>query len=679
MLLHSVLPTDRLLAWCWQTNDNTDSVDTAQEPDPQSVLRLYFFGEYDEAAAMAAAVNAKLGKFSTDERSSLIGIRSRMASGRYAEAMTLLNESLERFPRSIRILWLGAEVCRYNNETKRAAELEDEIGELVRRSSWRYRDVENQIVFANYALSRQADAKQVIDQVLEPAKNLNPGNASIYAAIGQLALDKHDYGLAAENFLKATELRPEDPDFVFGLAQSYRPSDFEKSSSAVQQALKLNPNHVPSLLMIVDQYVSSENYDDAQVILDKVLKINPKQPIAWSYKSVLAHLDNDPGKEGEYRSKALTDWQGNPEVDHVIGRELSQKYRFKESAAYQRRALIYDKDYLPAKMQLAHDLLRLGQELEGWKLADEVFDADQYSVVAHNLVTLRDNLSKFRTIEGDGFVVRMDAEESFIYGPRVLELLSDAKKKLTEKYSVELETPVFVEIFPRQQDFAIRTFGLPGGNGFLGVCFGRLVTMNSPAGQGTSLTSWESVLWHEFCHVVTLQKTKNRMPRWLSEGISVYEERLADPAWGESINPQYREMLLDEALIPVSQLSGAFLNPPSPIHLQFAYYESSLVVEYLVNEFGVDALVSVLDELAFGTPINDALRRHVAPVEFLNERFSEFAREQANQFARGANWDKPELPADADIDKWQQWNQSHPQECARTVGTGQATNQASTV
>ncbi len=39
------------------------------------------------------------------------------------------------------------------------------------------------------------------------------------------------------------------------------------------------------------------------------------------------------------------------------------------------------------------------------------------------------------------------------------------------------------------------------------------------------------VLWHEFCHVITLQKTGNKIPRWLSEGISVFEERRADVRW----------------------------------------------------------------------------------------------------------------------------------------------------
>ena len=31
------------------------------------------------------------------------------------------------------------------------------------------------------------------------------------------------------------------------------------------------------------------------------------------------------------------------------------------------------------------------------------------------------------------------------------------------------------------RDFAVRTFGLPDVSGFLGVCFGRVVTANSPA------------------------------------------------------------------------------------------------------------------------------------------------------------------------------------------------------
>jgi hypothetical protein len=47
-------------------------------------------------------------------------------------------------------------------------------------------------------------------------------------------------------------------------------------------------------------------------------------------------------------------------VDHTLGRCLSRAYRFAESAAHQRKALEFDAKYLPAKVQLCHDLLRLG-------------------------------------------------------------------------------------------------------------------------------------------------------------------------------------------------------------------------------------------------------------------------------------------------------------------------------
>ena len=50
-------------------------------------------------------------------------------------------------------------------------------------------------------------------------------------------------------------------------------------------------------------------------------------------------------------------------------------------------------------------------------------------------------------------------------------------QKLQESWS----QPVLVEIFPDQKDFGVRTFGMPDNPGFLGVCFGHVITANSPA------------------------------------------------------------------------------------------------------------------------------------------------------------------------------------------------------
>jgi len=232
--------------------------------------------------------------------------------------------------------------------------------------------------------------------------------------------------------------------------------------------------------------------------------------------------------------------------------------------------------------------------------------------------------------------------------------LIDAEKKLATKYEVKIQKPVFLEIFPRQQDFAIRTFSMPGGAGFLGVCFGRVITMNSPAAQGSTLTNWKSVLWHEFCHVVTLQKTKNKMPRWLSEGISVYEEQLADPSWGDRMSPTYREMILGDALTPVSKLSSAFLNAKTGEQLQFAYFESSLVVRFLVEKFGDESIVGMLDSIGKGVPINDAITRHAGPIHLLDKKFEEYVTAAAEEYGKNFDWEKP-AERIAGVKGWKTW------------------------
>ena len=164
---------------------------------------------------------------------------------------------------------------------------------------------------------------------------------------------------------------------------------------------------------------------------------------------------------------------------------------FREGSAYQRKALAFDSDYLPAKSHLATDLLRLGDEAEGWDLAKEVNEKDGYDVNAFNIVALNKTMSKFETIEDDEFIVRMSPHEKAIYGDKVLDLLKRAKTVLCGKYGMELETPTIVEIFPKEKDFAVRTFGVPGVDGFLGVCFGRLITANSPASRVSSPDCWQ--------------------------------------------------------------------------------------------------------------------------------------------------------------------------------------------
>ena len=459
-----------------------------------------------------------------------------------------------------------------------------------------------------------------------------------YIATAELALTKHDYAMAAKNLDQAQRIDPDNAQIAYLQALAWQDQDPVRVTESLERAIALNPNHVPSLLLLADRAIDSERFDIAEGFLTDVLAVNRFHPQAWAYHAVIAHLQGHHAAERLLRQIGLEHWNSNPSVDRLIGRKLSRHYRFAEAAEYQRRSLAKQPDDPETEFYLAQDLLRLGRQQDGWSLVKQVQQKDPYHVVAHNLTLLYDRLAEFTTLESDGFVVRMDTGEAAIYGTDVLDLLAEARTTLTEKYDVGLEEPTFVEIFPRQSDFAIRTFGLPGGDGFLGVCFGRLITANSPASQRENPTNWKSVLWHEFCHVVTLQKTRNRMPRWLSEGISVYEELQRDATWGQQMTPTYRRMILGDDFVPCSRLSEAFLQAKSPLHLQFAYFQSSLAVRYIIEEHGFDTLLRLLDDLSVGLPMNEALTRRIGSLKVIDQQFETFAKDLAKAYGKPEAW-----------------------------------------
>jgi tetratricopeptide (TPR) repeat protein len=607
--------------------------------DLADARKLFLTGKYQPCIEACEKVSPD---DSDDEDWRLLEANALLQVGRYPQAESVVSNALTRSTSSVRLRLLGVDTAKAIGNTTLARTRLGEMNQLAMNRPWAYRDPPNIVALGQAALLLGADPKIVLERLFDPAQKADPNLREVWLAKGELALDKNDFALAAKTFAEALKTFPDDADLLNGLARAYQPSAPRKTLELTETALEMNENHIPSLLLLADHLIDAEEYSHANEMLTRALKVNPWSPEAWAYRAVLAHLGNDAPGETQARENALKYWPNNPAVDHLIGLKLSQKYRFAEGSALQRQALAFDPTYLPAQIQLAEDLLRLGEENQGWQLAEQVHQADGYDATAYNLVTLRGTMQKFQTLTNEDFVLRMSASEAALYGDRALKLLGQAKGQLTRKYGATLESPTFVEIFPEQKDFGVRTFGMPGNPGFLGVCFGRVITANSPASQGGNPANWEAVLWHEFTHVVTLQLTRNKMPRWLSEGISVYEELQANPTWGQRMNPRYRGMVLGDDLTPVSELSGAFISPKSDLHVQFAYYESELVVEYLVGKFGFASLTAILRDLGNGVDINEAIPQHTVPMKQFEKEFVAFARAKAEALGPELEWKKPE-------------------------------------
>ncbi len=169
--------------------------------------------------------------------------------------------------------------------------------------------------------------------------------------------------------------------------------------------------------------------------------------------------------------------------------------------------------------------------------------------------------ARYRVSEEPAFVVRMQKDEAPVLQEYAVPLAHPAIDTLSKKYEFTPKGPLLIEIFPKHDDFAVRIAGLPGMIGALGVCFGRVVAMDSPRARPPGEFQWEATLWHELAHVVTLQMSKQRVPRWLTEGISVYEESVQRPEWGRDMETTFARAMDRGKVLKLKDLNAGFTRP----------------------------------------------------------------------------------------------------------------------
>jgi Flp pilus assembly protein TadD len=156
--------------------------------------------------------------------------------------------------------------------------------------------------------------------------------------------------------------------------------------------------------------------------------------------------------------------------------------------------------------------------------------------------------------------------------------------------------------------------------------------MDSPKARPPGEFQWEATLWHELAHVITLQMSGQRIPRWLTEGISVYEETLARPEWGRGMDLAFAQMINAKETIPLKDLNEAFTDPRK---ISTAYFEASLLVEHLVAAYGDAGLQKLVAAYKTGVDTDGALQQNLGTNltqlqsgfdQFLENRFGAMRR-----------------------------------------------------
>lgn len=607
---------------------------SGQQTSPLGVAESAFLkGDY--AGSLAAARRATPDQADFPAFAAL-EIRALLETGNYPEAASRARD-----------LWrqssFDPELSLETARALRAAGNGDEAAAVIDRAARFQPDAptpgksRSVVAFAELLLEYRVDAKRVLERLLEPAKKADPEGRAPYLALGRLALANHDRQLAAEYFRDGLKRFPGDPEFAFGLEQSGLELPAASREPGVTTyldvALKANPKFTAALLFKATALTGRKDFNGAKAVFDQVLAINPDHPEAWAGLAAIALVQDDAAAAKTAMEKARKFRPENPRVAEIIGTTLAGQYRFQEGIEYLKQAYREDPGSPAIQFELGSNLLRFGQLDEGWRYVEMAHERDPYNVAAFNLMTLRDKLRDYPVREKDGVRLRMSPEDMAVFGTRALDLAARAKRTLAEKYGITLSQPVMVEILPKQEDFAIRTFGLPGGEAFLGVCFGPLITMTSPRGR-LGRSNWEAVLWHEMTHTITLDASRHRIPRWLSEGISVFEEREVSTAWGQGMTSAFRERFLSGEVPPITRLDESFAGQD----INFGYYHASLVAEFVVKKFGNAALRAVLADLSAGKPVGQALANHTLPTEELEKAFLEYAKDIASAYGRNLDW-----------------------------------------
>lgn len=479
-------------------------------------------------------------------------------------------------------------------------------------------------------------ARRMLDQAFARDKR----HAQAHLQAGQLALDKHNTPLAKKSFKKVISLDPNDPDARVGLAQATLASfyggraKYKDAASNLNKALAVDPTHPGAHATLAAIAVTDGSYRDA---LERVATGLRQRPGAVDLLAVRAAVHMLRGEEAGFAKVEQAVLAARPRCARFyveVASLLQLKFRYAEARDLARKALKVNPGYSPALAILGVNLTRTGAELEGRKVLKRAFREDPYDLFVFNHLQLWDRLDKkYTTVQRKGYTLRLHKSELKVTTRYVTALIEEACRELGKKYG-PLPKRILVEMFPDHNDFSARSVGLPGIPA-LGVCFGNVVTVLSSKGKkAVGAHSWGRTLWHELTHVATLTRTRNRVPRWFTEGLSVYEEPRGRKTWRREYDASIMVLMARGLLLPVATLDEGFTKPKYRSQVIMSYYQGGMICEFIAARWGFKKILALLDAFKTGKDTAAAVRAvfGLAPEAFdrhfrgfLERRYSRYA------------------------------------------------------
>jgi len=592
-------------------------------------LALEEMGEYERARSVVADEQVKTPAAEFANRLGEIALHS----GEQNEALRYFTEAI-RLNSNFRPAQLNLAILQWHRGERTPA----------RRALLTFLDfyqTAKQLAAADIAMVARAciylERFKDANRLFQDAVKQQPDNWTFYLPWGDLFLEKYNVAEARGVYQDAIKRNPRAVLALCGLARCLAAENMREAIAVAQRAVTLNSNAPPARTTLAELYLAANDEKEAATELEKVSARFPNYLPALALRAILADRRNDAGAVANLCQQSAQINPKSPDIFIRLGEDAARRYLFRESVAYFRKALELDPDNWNAAAELGASLSRLGEEKEAQALLERAFERDSYNVLAGNLLNLFDDFVKYDTIRTAHFLIRLHRDDEPIIGATASTLCEAAYKSMASRYNVTLPNPILVEIFPKHDDFAVRCFGLPGAQVFLGICFGRLIAMDSPRAREQGDFNWQETLWHEIAHVFHLELTANRIPRWLAEGIAVYEATNARREWDMNMELVMIRALRNGQLLPLRDLDEGFTRRPDLFSL--AYYQASQIIAFIERRYGFNKVLALFPHFRQNKKTDEAIAAVFGQsVDDFDKAFQDFLRERFHPSRVKVEW-----------------------------------------
>jgi tetratricopeptide (TPR) repeat protein len=423
----------------------------------------------------------------------------------------------------------------------------------------------------------------------------NPKNADYRVRWGHLFMERFNDQEANGLFEEAIKIDKENGQAYLGIAEIESEGFSKHAVEAAQKAADLDPKLFEAHEQLAYLALEDNDEDTAAKQADQALAISGEALDAMAIHAAIDFLHDK--NDSPWPDRILKVNPAYGEAYSTAGHFYVINRRYEEGIRAYRKALELNPRLWEARMQLGLNLMRLGEDTEARQQLEECYNAKYQSSETVNSLRLLDKYKDFNTYKTPTTILRLHKKEADLLRPYFESEMERAIATYEKKYQMKLTGPVQVEVYPDHEDFAVRTMGMPG-LGALGVTFGAVVAMDSPSGRPPGSFHWASTMWHELSHVYVLQATNNRVPRWFTEGLAVYEETAVAPDWGDRLDPEVIHAIQHKLLLPVAELDRGFIRASYPSQVIVSYFQGGKICSYIAEKWGYSKLLDMVHSFA---------------------------------------------------------------------------------